>query len=555
MSKGREITSWSEREFVRNRYSIWFGADSPRTIAAKELIDNAIDQISDNKCNKVHIRVGEDFIEVMDSGAGIATKKDPKTGKTHLFLAVGKLYTSSNYDGSEGLVGTNGVGSSASNFLSKEFKAGYVKNNKFTGYLFEEGQHRDEGETLDIIENFEAPLESGFYVYSMYDDKILEDPIKIDWLLDYTSKRVGELKEGSIVIVKVENNIDNPTYTYDKIKGSEHYQKSWLEQVQEVEGCQLVKTKGWTYALAKEKGAFNHISAMVQGAPVDCSKNFNAFFEIEGYNVKVPVPYSMHYIGKRSPKYTDQTKRRIMVLAANMMEVLKKNSSLYNYHYKEAERAYLEHMLKNNDSDMYWPAIGSGYKELIIAEGHSAIKAIKAQRDPKTQACLALRGKILNVYNKPLKIAMRSPIVKEVLTILSKEKFDKIIICCDADDHGSHITTLLLGLFATYMEKKLIEGDIYYCHTPFYVFEKGSQIKWSDSQHDCPKGWRLSVNKGLGSLTPTQVKMFITNPETRDLWRMEYDQPLAQEKLYFSLVECGKRWIHDFDLLDIPDNK
>ena len=545
--KGREVTQWTEKEFVRNRFNIWFGSDMPKTIGVKEIIDNAIDQIKDKKCYNARIAISDQSIQVMDTGSGISMRKDPKTDKTHLYLAVGKLYTSSNYDGNDGLVGTNGVGSSACNFLSKKFIAGNVRNNKFIGYIFNDGEHIDDGQTADVINNFNSFFDNGFFVSAEFDNSILEDKINIDWLIKYIEKRVGELRENAEVIVEINQESGKNVITFNKIPGSPNYVKSWEEQIKEVKDSVLIKKGAWKYALAKEKGAFNKISSIIQGAPIDCSNNFNAFFEIEGHNIKVQVPYSIYYSGRIPPKYTDQTKRKISWWAINMMGILEKCPSLYNYFLNEAEAVYLSHMLKNSDSDMYWPAIGTGYKELIIAEGYSAISGIKAQRDAKTQACLALRGKILNVYNKNLKTAMRSPIVKEVLTVLSNQTFDKIIICTDADDHGNHICTLLLGLLATFQKSLLSKGLVYYCHTPLYIFEKGKDIKWSDDPNDCPKGWHINVNKGLGSLTSKQIKKFVTDPNTRDLWNIDYYTPLADDKLYFALVEGGKRWIFGYD--------
>lgn len=563
-NKGREMTQWSERQFVRNSYNIWFGENMPKTIAAKELVDNAIDQISDKKSDRVHIRLWPNRIDVMDNGDGISLKKDKTSGKTHLYLAIAKMYTSTNYGGTAGLTGTYGVGMVASNFLADRFKAGHITNKKFTGYEFENGEHSSEGENLDIIEDFaDAPMDNGFYVSSSYGDSILEDDIDTQWIINYTKKRTGELREGSIVSIHLYKEEENwqlsepKMFEFNKITHADgtkdvNYVPSWMEQVEAVKGHHLIRHNGWLYALGKEVGCFSHITSIVQGAPVDCSNTFSAYFDIEDYNVKVNVPFTMFYSGKTKPKYQDQTKQRITVYSTAMMKVLAKSSTLYTYFKQEAEKTYLQHMLKNSGSNMFSPAIGIGnsYKELLIAEGHSAAGGIKQVRNPQSQALLALRGKILNVYGKSLKTAMRSPVVKELLTILTNNKFEKIIICTDADDHGNHICTLLLGLFATFTPHLLREGKVYYCKTPLYIFEKGKEVKWSDDPEDRPKGFNIRTNKGLGSLTPAYSKMFITNPDTREIWRIDYDEPLADEKLYFSLVEGGKRWIADYDKIE-----
>ena len=135
-NEGRKGTQWKESDFIRNRFYNFLGADAPATIGAKELADNCTDQICDGKTNKGYFEIGPDFRSVVavDGGNGISTKKTIRedTGKesTYLFLAIAKLYNSTNYgdqsDDDSTTVGSNGVGSKCNNFLSSFFTAGRI---------------------------------------------------------------------------------------------------------------------------------------------------------------------------------------------------------------------------------------------------------------------------------------------------------------------------------------------------------------------------------------------------------------------------------------------
>ena len=195
-------------------------------------------------------------------------------------------------------------------------------------------------------------------------------------------------------------------------------------------------------------------------------------------------------------------------------------------------------------------------RELFIVEGDSALTSCKLGRDAEFQAIIPVRGKTLNCLKANYDKIFSSDIIIDLLKVigcgaevksrgskdvssfdLSALRWNKIILCTDADEDGFQIRTLILTMFYRLLPTLIREGRVYIAESPLYQITCGDRVRFAFDEKEKAailselEGEKVTIqrSKGLGENEPEMMWQTTMSPATRRLIRI---MPEDEEKTF-----------------------
>ncbi len=586
-------------EPVRRRPGMYIGGTDEKALhhLFAEVIDNSMDEAVAGHATWIEVRLDADgFLSVADNGRGIPIDPHPKfKNKSALEVVMCTLHAGGKFDSKayQTSGGLHGVGVSVVNALSDHLEVEVARGQQLYRMIFSRGIPQTKLEKLGSIMNRRGtkvrfhPDEQIFgkgaifkparllkmarskaYLFGGVEIRWSCDPslIKDDTPAEATFHFPGGLKDYLTASVDGQTRVTKDIFAGRIEKKEGHGSVEWaMCWISDEDGfqhsyCNTVPTpEGGTH----EQGLRNALT-----------KGLRAYGELTG-NKKAGQITAEDILGTsagmlsvfiREPEFQGQTKDRLATLeAARIVESAIRDAfdhwladspqqatRLLEWTVDQAEdrlkrRREKEIGRQNATRKLRLPgklidcSSTSGDTEIFLVEGDSAGGSAKQARNPKTQAVLPLRGKILNVANATSAKLSQNQLLTDLVTALgvgtgSKYReedlrYDRVIVMTDADVDGAHIASLLITFFYQEMPELVANGHLHLAVPPLYRLTQGGKVVYArdDRQKDQLmesefKGrGKVDITrfKGLGEMDFKDLKVTTMDPSKRVLLRVE----------------------------------
>ena len=595
-------------EAVRKRPGMYIGSTSEKGLhhLVYEIVDNAVDEALAGFCTEITVTIHPDnSISVLDNGRGIPVGIHHQKGISALEVVFTILHAGGKFGGGGYKVsgGLHGVGASVVNALST-----WLYVNVYTdGKIYE--QRYERGNVLCPVHEIGTTDKHGTFVHFLPDPEIFEETV---FTYDVLKQR---LRETAFLTKGLKINLIDLREGKEQER-SFHYEGGIKEFVAYINKNRQPLYDNIFYASGEKDGvlvevAFQHNDGYTEniftfvnnintpdggthlvGFKSGLTKTINDYGKkigiikdsdkkLSGDDVREGMT-AVVSIKVGDPQFEGQTKAKLgtseakgaveAVLSEYLTYFLEENPSVGKIIIEKGLMASRARDAARKARELVRRKTGlentrmpgkltdctsrNPYEcEIYIVEGDSAGGfAIKA-RDPKTQAILPLRGKILNVEKARLDRILNSEEIRNMITAfgtgisddfdMEKLRYHKIVIMTDADVDGAHIRTLLLTFFYRYMPQLIEGGKVYIAQPPLYRVEKNKKhyYVYDDAQLEelYKEIGRDNIKdvqryKGLGEMDYDQLRDTTMAVEHRILKKVDIRDALLADEIFSMLM-------------------
>ena len=632
--EAKDITVLEGLEPVRMRPGMFIGSTSASGLhhLIWEVVDNSVDEAMQGYCTRIDvILLADGGCRVIDNGRGIPTDPHPSDKrKSTAEIVLTVLHAGGKFGGSGYKVsgGLHGVGISVVNALSRRLDLSIDRGGRRWEMSFEDGG----SPTGPLRETGDAPRQrTGTTVTFWPDEKIFDE---VEFRAQTVTERLqmmAFLQRGLEIRFRDERPAHEQEVTFKYTGGIEDFVRhlneskeplfrrvAYFEQSEEAQEVEvalqwntgyyesiysfangIATTEGGMHEEGFRKSLTNVVNRYARAKNVLKESDQNLLGEDirEGLTGIISVRL-------REPQFEGQTKAKLGNVAMRSLverttneklaEWIDENPKEANQIVQKALLAQRARLAARNARDLTRRKSaldGAGLpgklvdcssrdareSELFIVEGNSAAASARDARDPRTQAILPIRGKILNVEKARVDKMLKNLEIQALVMAIgagiaddfdvSKARYNKIIILADADVDGSHIRTLLLTFFLRQMRPLIDAGFVYAAQPPLYSTLVGnSKVYLKDdsaranflAEHPNHKQ-EFQRLKGLGEMDFAELRDTTMSASKRSLLQITMEQASLADDVCSVLmgddVELRRKFIQtnakDVRFLDI----
>ena len=566
------------RQHVRERIGMYMGSSSKEEIErfilgewkkatyvpalskmVDEILDNAIDEAIRTKfkfANKINVSINNNEVTVTDNGRGIPQDQIfDEAMQANILRPVAawtKVNAGTSFDDERVTIGTNGVGSAATNFLSKSFTGKTWSNGKSIQLDCKDG-----ADTMKIKKGSKAG-----------------NGTEVSFVPDFDLFEVESLDQLDTIIL-IEDRLISLQMAFPEIQFSFNKKKVAINNFKKYadmfsDTTIMEKTNNLSYFIAPSEDGFrtnsfiNGVNTRQGGTYVDHFMNTiidsltvkikrRHKVEVLKTTIKSGITFVMFARNFVNPKFDSQTKERLTnpignikehldicqvrdaewlaqkilntpdiidpIIEAQLAKKLAADRRAATLAQKKLRKVKVAKHISANKDDA----------TLKIVEGDSAMGFLLKVRDPDTIGAFPLRGVIMNTWDmKPAEV-LKNKELSELVAVLGLDINDPdsvdnmtykyIATLTDADHDGiGHISPLLIAFFYKFWPRLLLENRVQITRTPIMISTKGSTVKWFYTYEDAQEfkkndGYKHRYIKGLGSLTEDEYHNIINKPQ------------------------------------------